>query len=104
MDTFYDFSLKHGLLIVLNSFVMLFILFIFHEIHVYCKQNFSERSKIASSFLTDCLATLTGKDKEYALVICNHGTQSRRGAGDLAVFEIFHCLRSAKVITGVCLI
>ena len=30
-------------------------------------------------FLTDCWATLTGKDKQYAPVICNHGTQPRRG-------------------------
>ena len=39
------------------------------------------RTSLASTFLTDCWATITGKVKQYIQIICNHGTQSRRGGG-----------------------
>ena len=47
----------------------------FDEIHVLCNQNFFGRSNSTSTL---CWATLTGKDKQYILIICNHGTQPRR--------------------------
>ena len=97
------FTLKHGLRVVLHTtFCFLFYSF-FDEIYV-CKHNFSGHSKRASTFLTDCWATLTVIDKHYALVICYHGTQPRRGRAIDPCFRFFNCLRSAEEITGVCLI
>ena len=47
---------------------------------MYNVNRTSSDGRIAPAhFLTDCWATLTGKDKQYILIICNHGTQPRRG-------------------------
>ena len=82
------FTLKHGLWVVLHSFLFSYFYSFFDEIHV-CKQNFSGRSKRISTFLTDCWATLTGIYKHYALVICNHGPMPRRGREIEPCFRFF---------------
>ena len=47
---------------------------------MYNVNRTSSDGRIAPAhFLTDCWATLTGKDNEYILIICNHGNQPRRG-------------------------
>ena len=72
------FTLKHGLRIVLHTICFLFIYFSMK--FMYNVNRTSSDDRIAPAhFLTDCWATLTGKDKEYILIICNHGNQPRRG-------------------------
>ena len=101
MDIFY-LTLKHGFRIVLHTICFLFIHFSMK--FMYNVNRTSSDGRIAPAhFLTDCWATLTGKGKQYILIVCNHDTQPRRG-GDLAVFNIFHRPRSAEELQGVCLI
>ena len=74
MDIFY-FTLKHGLQIVLHA-ICLFFYYLFSIKFMYNVNRTSSDGRIAPAhFLTDCWATLTGKDKQYILIICNHGTQ-----------------------------
>ena len=55
-------------------------LFSFSMKFMYNVNRSSSDGRIAPAhFLTFCWATLTGKDKQYILIICNHGTQPRRG-------------------------
>ena len=71
-------TLKHGLRIILNTICFLFIYFSMR--FLYNANRTSSDGRIAPAlFLTDCWATLTGKDKQYILIICSHGTQPRRG-------------------------
>ena len=77
MDIFY-FTLKHGLRIVLHTICFPYIFFSMK--FMYNVNRTSSDGRIAPAhFLTDCWATLTGKDKQYILIICNHGTQPSRG-------------------------
>ena len=61
----------------------LFSFYLFSMKFMYNLNRTSSDGRIASAhhFLTDCWATLTSKDKQFILIICNNGTQPRRGVG-----------------------
>ena len=64
------FTLKYGLWVVLHTF------------YVFCFIHFSMKFMYVNRTSPDgCWATLTDIDKDYALVICNHGIKPE-GAGD----------------------
>ena len=65
----------HGFRIVLHTICFLFIYFSMK--FMYNVNRTSSDGRIAPSHFF--WATLTGKDKQYILIIFNHGTQPRRG-------------------------
>ena len=77
----YYFTLKHGLRIVLHTICFLFIYFSMKFMYNVNRTSYDGRIAPAH-FLTDYWATLTGKDKQYIPIFCNHGTQPRKGVGD----------------------
>ena len=80
MDLFY-FTLKHGFRIFLRTICFLFIYFSMK--FMYNVNRTSSDGRIAPAHF--CWATLTGKDKQYILIILTM-TPSPVGAGDIAVF------------------
>ena len=80
MDLFY-FTLKHGFRIVLHTICFLFIYFSMK--FMYNVYRTSSDGRIVPAHF--CWATLTGKDKQYILIILTMAP-SPVGAGDIAVF------------------
>ena len=94
MDIFY-FTLKHGFRIVLHTICFLSIYFSMK--FMYNVNRTSSDGRIAPAYF--CWATLTGKDAQYILIICNHGTQPRRGGRFSSVLD-FSSSPQCRGITG----
>ena len=91
MGTFYAFIFSFEIWIV-DSFAYFFVFFFIHfsiKFMYNANRTSLEGRKKAITFLTECWATLPGIDKLYVLVICDHGTQSRRGGRFSNVLDFY---------------
>ena len=82
------FTLKHGLCLVLHTFCFLFLVINFSMKFMHANRISPDGRKEPALF-DGLLGHPYGIDKHYALVICNHVTQPRRGRVIEPCFRFF---------------